>query len=175
VDVNAIVNDAFQFIAGECEQRKVTVERELGDSPHIMGDETMLREAFVNIMLNALEAMSSGGTLSITTRLALAGGPPPSDTEGVEIFFSDEGPGFSERDIERIFEPFYSTKPQGSGMGMTIVKRAVDLHGGRVRLLNREEGGAIVIIFLPLPTPAQQAALERLEAQLTPRRLPATT
>jgi signal transduction histidine kinase len=172
VDVNAIVSDALQFIAGECEQRKMAVEREMGDCPHILGDETMLREAFVNIMLNALEAMSSGGTLSITTRLTLAGGPPPSDAEGVEVFFSDEGPGFSERDLERIFEPFYSTKPKGTGMGMTIVKRAVDLHGGSLRLLNREEGGAIVITFLPLPTPEQQQVLERLEAQLTPRRLP---
>jgi signal transduction histidine kinase len=172
VDVNAIVSDALQFIAGECEQRKMAVEREMGDCPHILGDETMLREAVVNIMLNALEAMSSGGTLSITTRLTLAGGPPPSDAEGVEVFFSDEGPGFSERDLERIFEPFYSTKPKGTGMGMTIVKRAVDLHGGSLRLLNREEGGAIVITFLPLPTPEQQQVLERLEAQLTPRRLP---
>jgi len=172
VDVNSIVKDALQFTAGECEQRKVTTEVELGDFPHIMGDEAMLQETLVNVMLNALEAMPNGGALSITTRLSLAGGPPPnSDTEGVETFISDEGSGFSEEELDKTFEPFYSSKPKGTGMGLTITKRVVEQHGGRVRLLNREEGGAIVSIFLPVPTAEQQEALERLEAGLSPRNL----
>lgn len=175
VDVNSVVKDALQFVAGECEQRKVATEVEFGDFPHVMGDEAMLQETLVNVLLNALEAMPNGGALSITTRLSLTGGPPPhSETEGVEIFVSDEGPGFAEDELDKIFEPFYSSKPKGTGMGLTITKRVVEQHGGRVRLLNREESGAIVSIFLPVPTAEQQEALERLEAGLTPRDLPSS-
>ena len=85
---------------------------------------------------------------------------------------TDTGPGFPAELVERAFEPFYSTKPKGTGMGLTIVKRIVDLHGGRVRLLNREGGGAIISLFLPLPSPKQHEALDRLEAELEPEEMP---
>ena len=173
VNTNEVVEDALQLVAGESEQRNIKTELEFGEVPPILGDDSMLQEALVNVLLNSLEAMTNGGTLSLTTRLSLAGGPAPfNDTEGIEIFVTDTGPGFPAELVERAFEPFYSTKPKGTGMGLTIVKRIVDLHGGRVRLLNREGGGAIISLFLPLPSPKQHEALDRLEAELEPEEMP---
>lgn len=175
-DLNEIVNDAIQFIAAECEQRMVVIEKELGEFPHVMADDALLQEALVNVMHNAIEAMPNGGTLSVTTRLTLAGGPPPlSDTEGVEIFIADSGPGFPEESIEKIFDAFFSTKPKGTGLGMTIVRRVIELHGGRVRALNRDGGGALISAFLPLPSQEQQEALEQLEEALAPKISPKTS
>lgn len=173
LEVNNVVLKALQFLSAECQQRKVAVETEYGNFPNILGDATLLQEALVNVIFNSLEAMSNGGTISVTTRLSLAGGPPPfSDTGGVEIFIADTGPGFPPESLERVFEPFFSTKTKGTGMGLAIVKRVIEQHGGRVRVLNREGGGAIVSIFLPLPSQEQRETLEKLELALSPKPQP---
>ncbi|MBI2193612.1 MAG: hypothetical protein HYU36_16680 [Planctomycetes bacterium] len=175
LDVNGVMRKALELLSAECHQRKVAIESEWGTFANVLGDPALLQEALVNVILNALEAMPNGGRLSITTRLSLAGPPPLSDTQGVEVFLADTGPGFPPESLDRVFEPFYTTKAKGTGMGLAIVKRILEQHGGRVRVLNREGGGAIVSLFLPLPSTEQRESLEKLEQALVPKPLPVST
>jgi two-component system sensor histidine kinase HydH len=93
-----------------------------------------------------MEAMENGGTLFIRTAAANEG-----REAAVEI--GDTGPGISSKAMHNIFNPYYTTKPRGTGLGLPITNRIIKAHGGRIELKNRESGGALFTIRLPLPKP----------------------
>ncbi|MEX0714642.1 MAG: HAMP domain-containing sensor histidine kinase [Pirellulales bacterium] len=100
----------------------------------------MLRRAILNLSLNAIDAMPAGGELVVT---AYAG------TSSVELEIADSGPGLSEEVRRRAFEPFFTTKSTGTGLGLTVVNRVAEVHGGDVTAANCPEGGAAFTIRLP--------------------------
>jgi signal transduction histidine kinase len=114
----------------------------------VTADQEMLRRAVLNLVLNALDAMPDGGTLSVTS---------VATPRGVELEVADTGSGLSDTARARAFEPFFTTKRGGTGLGLAIVHRITEAHGGDVTALNCPEGGAAFTLRIPQP---QAAALE---------------
>ncbi len=110
--------------------------------PHVLIDADQMQQVFLNLLVNADQAMPSGGLIVIATRLS-------KDQHHIEIEVSDQGPGLPEEDLNRVFEPFYSTKSTGTGMGLSIVLQITQAHNGEVMVTNRDEGGAAFVVSLP--------------------------
>lgn len=117
-----------------------TDTNETNEKGEIVADRERLAQVFDNLFRNALEAMPDGGRLKISLE-------KKSDVYHVRI--SDEGKGFSEAERERLFEPFYTTKDKGTGLGLTISREIVEAHGGKLYLLHGAEKGAVFVIELP--------------------------
>jgi signal transduction histidine kinase len=107
----------------------------------IKGDREKLRQAFLNIVINALQATESGGEVAITI----------SKTDsGFEIAFRDSGSGISPDDLQRIFEPFYTTKPDGTGLGLAVTRKIIEGHGGTLDIVSEKDKGTTVFVRLLL-------------------------
>src|SRR5581483_9002823 len=119
-NLNAIVDEAVRFFAPELQDRHITVEQELrSDLPMLELDRDQMKQAFYNVIKNSIEAMNQRGTLRIRT---------DKDDTHVLITFSDTGGGISAEQLGRIFEPYFTTKTSGSGLGLLIVRRIVREH-----------------------------------------------
>lgn len=122
----------------------VKVIRE-GKLPLVLADPELLKEAMVNITINACEAMENGGELVITEEVKEV----PGLGKVAAISFSDNGPGIPEEIRSKVFQPFFTTKEQGTGLGLSIASRIVHEHGGRIELLTKEGEGTTFTIYLP--------------------------
>jgi two-component system sensor histidine kinase HydH len=136
----------------------VHVDARLAD-PLVWGDAGQLERALSNIILNALEACGDGG------RVELACASGKGGAGEVAIVIQDDGPGIEAEQLDRVFNPFFTTKDQGTGLGLAIVHRIVIAHGGTVRVSNRPEGGARFVLTLP-----SAEASSRGEAAVSGRR-----
>jgi PAS domain S-box-containing protein len=143
VDVKEIIAEMTVLLRGEADRHSITIhfERE-GETPEIMADRVQLQQVFMNLMLNAIEAMKgAGGKLTIRLR---------SNPEGrLIVSISDTGIGLRTENDEQIFAPFHTTKSQGTGMGLTITRSIVESYGGRVWATNNQEAGATFHFSLP--------------------------
>ena len=143
VDVKETIGEMTGLLRGEADRHSIKIHTELGaDTPNILANRVQLQQVFMNLMLNAIEAMKdTGGELTIRSRV---------NPEGrLIVSISDTGIGLPARSTEQIFDPFHTTKPQGTGMGLTITRSIVESYGGRVwATANRGRGRN-----LPLHTP----------------------
>ena len=128
-----------------------------GDLPRIQGDHHQLRQVFTNLIANAFEAMSGRGLVEI--RVTVIESPDEDSVAGellsrqsVLIDVADNGPGVPAELADRIFSPFFTTKPRGSGLGLAIVRKIVDAHDGRIDMATRAAGGASFRVTLPVTT-----------------------
>ncbi len=142
----ANLNEEIERTLGLMEPRfkdGVVVERDFGELPHVRCYPAQLNQVFMNLALNACDALSGGGRITIRTR------PTPG---GVRIEFQDDGPGIDADVRSRIFEPFFTTKPvgQGTGLGLSISHGIVERHGGRMDVACPPRGGCVFRIDLPL-------------------------
>jgi signal transduction histidine kinase len=110
----------------------------------------MLKQVFLNVILNAFQAMPGGGMLEIETRTIGAAENRLAVDPLVEVRFSDTGVGIPAEHLARIFDPFFSTREKGSGLGLAIVHSIIDMHGGSIDVESCEGGGTLVSIMLPL-------------------------
>jgi signal transduction histidine kinase len=141
-NINTLVRESVDFLAPEIEDRGITVEENLrADLPLAEVDRTQIKQAFFNVIKNAFQAMRSGGVLKIST--------VPHDNF-IRITFSDTGGGISPADMSKIFEPYFTTKAGGSGLGLLIVRRIVREHGGEIDLVSHDGEGLELSIRLPL-------------------------
>jgi signal transduction histidine kinase len=141
-NLNALVQEAVTFLKPEIEDRNILVELELRkDLPLIEVDRNQLKQAFYNVIKNAFQAMKSGGLLRIRT---------DQDDRFVSIAFSDTGGGISPENMSKIFEPYFTTKASGSGLGLLIVRRIVREHGGEIDLASDQGRGLTLTVRLPL-------------------------
>src|SRR5437879_1964054 len=160
--VPEIVDRALRAVAANWSGPEIKVERHFQrDLPYAAVDENLCEQVFVNLVQNAYDAMSeSGGRLRISIALGARGERP-----GIEVRVMDSGPGIRAELREQIFNPFFTTKKSGVGLGLSIVSKIVDEHGGSIELLDRPPGrgeaGACFVIFLPL---ADQAVSPEAEA-----------
>ncbi len=145
VDVNAVISQALAFLGPELSARDIGVVRAgILDTPlQAFGDKDLLYRAFYNIMGNAMQAMVGAGILTIT--LARREGPEPK----VELVFQDSGPGFPKDNLAQLLDPFFTTKDDGTGLGLPIVNTIITSHGGTLSLENAPDGGALVRVILP--------------------------
>jgi two-component system, sporulation sensor kinase E len=140
-NVNTIVEEAVRFFTPEIQDRDIVVEQELrADLPLLQLDREQMKQAFYNVIKNSLEAMRRHGTLRIRTDL---------DETHVIISFVDTGGGMSAESVSRIFEPYFTTKPSGTGLGLLIVRRIVREHGGELSIESSEGKGLTLTIRLP--------------------------
>jgi signal transduction histidine kinase len=139
--LRGLLNDTLEFLKHEVADRDILVEIEdPGDVPHAFVDKNQIKQAFFNIIRNAIQAMSKGGLLKIT----LAG----SD-RFVSVSFKDTGPGIPHDELGSIFEPYYTTKSNGTGLGLMIVQRIVRDHGGELEVHTEPGAGTTFTLFLP--------------------------
>jgi len=140
--INDIVVEALTLLEREIRDRDILVEQELGrDLPHSLVDRAQLKQAFYNLIKNALQAMRAGGILRVRTEA--------TDTH-IVVSFIDTGHGIAAEQIGRIFEPYYTTKEEGSGLGLMIVQRIVREHGGALEVESDVNRGTTVRIKLPI-------------------------
>lgn len=140
-DLAEVVRDALKFLGPEIADRGVRVEfDETAELPAVRVDRHQIRQAFFNIVKNAVEAMSGGGRL----RISFAAGD-----QSVVVSFLDNGRGIRAEDLSRIFDPYFTTKTSGSGLGMMIVQRIVRDHGGEIEIRSEEGRGTAVLVSLP--------------------------
>jgi two-component system, sporulation sensor kinase E len=142
-DLNAVVRDLIAFVRPEMDQAGVTVESDLADDlPALKLDVRYVRQALLNLIKNAVAAMSGGGRLRLET---LRRG------DEVQVRVIDTGSGIPAEILDKIFEPYFTTKPFGTGLGLTIVFKIVKEHFGDIAVASREGEGTAFTITLPVP------------------------
>jgi len=140
-NINTIVEEAVRFFALEIKDRDIVVEQELrSDLPLLELDRDQMKQAFYNVIKNSFEAMKSRGILRIRTDL---------DESHVIVRFTDTGGGISAENLSRVFEPYFTTKTSGTGLGLLIVRRIVREHGGELSIESSEGKGLTLTIRLP--------------------------
>ena len=152
VDLNHLVHETVAATAEAARSRQVEVRAELDETiPFVAADANSVKRIFLNCAINAIEAMEQGGTLTIATRPSeLADDERAARVRAVRISFQDTGPGIAEADRQRVFTPFFTTKKEGHGLGLSLVHKSVTDHGGRVQLHSREKVGTEFVILLPV-------------------------
>jgi two-component system sensor histidine kinase HydH len=135
------VNRSLELLQPEIERRGITVTRTFGlNGQGQAADPDLLHQAFLNILLNAIQAMPEGGKLNISTQNA---------PQGKEIQFQDSGEGIDPETLNKIFNPFFTTKERGSGLGLPIVKSIIESHQGSIQVDSTPGEGTAVTIVLP--------------------------
>jgi len=141
-NVNDVVTETLSLMQREIGDRDILVEQELADGlPRILLDRGQLKQAFYNIIKNALQAMRSGGILRLRT---------DADDAYVTISFIDSGQGISPEEIGQLFQPYFTTKQDGTGLGLMIVQRIVREHGGVIEVESNKDRGTTFRVRLPV-------------------------
>ena len=145
MDVNAAIREVIELTHGEAVKNGVAVRTELAEGlPLIRGDRVHLQQVILNLIVNAVEAMSG---ISETRRELLISTAAPSD--GVLVAVRDSGPGLAPATLERLFETFYTTKPAGLGLGLSICHSIIEAHGGQLWASANVPRGATFQFTLP--------------------------
>ena len=135
------------FTRHQVEKSKVTLVEKLADSlPPIDGNSNKLQQVFTNLILNAVQAMPEGGTLTIDSRMS-------EDLKAVKISFTDTGVGIPEENLDKIFEPFFTSKKvgEGTGLGLSVSYGLIKNHGGEIKVKSKENQGTTFTVILPIP------------------------
>ena len=141
-DLSELVGSLLDFLAPELAAARIEVRRELAPGlPGVRGDEGQLRAVLLNLLRNSREALPGGGVVTVRTRRA---------DGGVEVEVGDTGGGIPPGDLSRIFEPFYSTKERGTGLGLAFAHQVVKEHGGEIRCESALGKGTTFTVRLPV-------------------------
>ena len=147
LDLNALLEHTLDLVAHQIRQKKIELHQDLAQLDAIWADQDQLGQVLLNLIGNAIDAMDTGGVLTIRTRVLPANG----NEQIVEVDIGDTGPGIAEDRIDRIFEPFYSTKgEEGTGLGLPICLGIVEEHGGELAVDSTENVGTTFHIHLPI-------------------------
>ncbi|MBN2506981.1 MAG: PAS domain-containing protein [Verrucomicrobia bacterium] len=148
VSLNRVVEETLALLGPEIENRGLVLRRKLDAGlPAVPLDPAQMKQVLVNLVKNALQAMSKGGTLTLETGRA---------TDGVCLTVADTGGGIAPDRVQRLFEPFYTTRKKGTGLGLMIVQRIIREHQGRIGLESRLGKGTTFRVWLPLQEPQRR-------------------
>ncbi|MCR4666408.1 MAG: two-component sensor histidine kinase [Desulfovibrio sp.] len=149
VDLNHVLDQVLAFLEPEFLRLSIEIVRDTGSSSCVSrGDKDLLYRAFYNILVNGQQSMNGPGTITISASHVEQQGDQDR-LPFVELRFTDSGPGFDSSILEHIMDPFFTTKDQGTGLGLPIVQSIISSHGGSIILENAPEGGALVRVLLP--------------------------
>jgi signal transduction histidine kinase len=160
-DLHATIEESLRFVAHQLDGARIAVVRQFDESmPQLPLDRFKIQQVFVNLVTNAIHAMGPGGELRVRTSLErLTRGPNvghrrtdryvPGERVAV-VKVEDSGPGIRGDHLDKVFDPFFTTKPtgQGTGLGLSVARQIVEMHGGTIEIANRDEGGVRVTIVL---------------------------
>src|SRR5581483_9945960 len=141
VQLSALFEEVIPIVQPEADRRHVQLIVECGNVPDVNGDPAMLRQAFLNLALNACQAMPNGGTLRIECS--------PARDRRVAIRFADTGVGIKPEHLEKIFNLYFTTKEKGSGIGLSMVYRTVQMHDGEIEVQSTPGAGTTFTVLLP--------------------------
>ena len=144
VDINEVVEEALSLLENQIALQEITLEKKYGQLPPIMADPTQLRQVFLNIILNSCEAMHNGGILTITTDFS------DKRKKVVLVEITDNGLGIDEKDLSKIFDPFFTSKEQGTGLGLSVVYGIISSHHGTIQVKSKAGEGTTILIKLPV-------------------------
>ncbi len=139
-DVRQVLNQTLELISARASRQGVSVRSEFPPQPLLIeADHEQLRQVFLNLVLNSLDALPHGGAIQVTA----------TGDDGVTITVADDGPGITAEPADQIFDPYVSTKDTGLGLGLAICRRIVEAHGGQITAANGPAGGAVFTVRLP--------------------------
>ncbi|WP_198850502.1 ATP-binding protein [Alicyclobacillus sp. SO9] len=141
-DLKHIIETTLAFLKGEAIMNNTVIQTNFSILPPIVCDESQMKQVFINIIRNALDAMPTGGTITVQTE--------QTGSNEVTVCVADEGCGIPEDSIAMIGEPFFTTKEDGTGLGMMVTQQIVRSHGGRIEIRSRVDKGTTVSIVLPV-------------------------
>ncbi|MEW5803330.1 MAG: ATP-binding protein [bacterium] len=141
VDINKLILDTLLLLSHELMEQEVYIEKELLPLPCLPADREQIRQIFLNLILNAVQAMPGGGRLKVSTA---------QKDSLVIVSFQDEGKGIPDDIKEKLFEPFFTTKEEGIGLGLSITRRIVEDHRGKIEVESAEGEGTTFSIMLPV-------------------------
>jgi two-component system NtrC family sensor kinase len=160
-DLNGVVKRSLRLINPQAIAGKIRVVRRLESAlPRVRIDRVKIEQVLINLLLNALQAMSAGGVLTVGSRTARFGEDFAPKESGTSRFtrgdllviaeVRDQGKGIKEQDLPKIFDPFFTTKATtgGTGLGLSVVKNIVDMHSGTISIQNAPEGGVVATLAL---------------------------
>ena len=142
-DVNEELANMVTLFSAQARQSKVSLELKPSSLPSFRGDGEKLRQAFMNILLNAIQATPAGGRVTVSTS-------EDRERRRIVISFADNGPGISQEAASKIFEPFFTTKGTGTGLGLPITKKIIEGHGGSIEVESEPGNGATFKVLLPV-------------------------
>jgi signal transduction histidine kinase len=156
-DVAASLTETLELLANspELDERHEIRRDIVPPSYHIFGDADQMRQVFWNLARNAVQAMPKGGVLTVRTVV---------ENGSYNIVFTDNGRGMSSADLQRLFQPFRTSFPTGTGLGMAISYRIVQEHGGKIDVSSREGEGTSITVSLPTPAAASAPLIPRLRS-----------
>lgn len=140
VATSQLIREICEDLAPQLTAQEVQLRLDLTHDDQLLADRDMLKRAFLNLALNALDVMPRGGALTITSQV---------NWGHLEIEFADTGCGLSATDVRRIFDPFFTTKSTGTGLGLAIVQRVAEVHGAQVSAMNCPDFGAAFTLMFP--------------------------
>jgi signal transduction histidine kinase len=145
--LNSALEQSLMLVRHELQQKHIHVFRHLDLTlPHLQMDRQKIEQVFINLIINAIYAMPTDGELRVTTKSIVTA----DGRQSVLATIEDNGPGISPEALIRIFDPFFSTKPtgMGSGLGLAVARNIMEMHGGKIEITNRPEGGACATVTL---------------------------
>ncbi len=155
MSLHEALEHCLRLIQPQLEAKSIGVVRRFeASADRVQGDDNQLQQAFLNLFLNAMDAMSPGGTLTVSTRsLAPAAAPGltlhDQGSPRIGITVQDTGMGIAPEDLARIFEPFFTSKPNGTGLGLSITRRIIHAHHGEISVQSQPGQGTVVSLTLP--------------------------
>lgn len=146
--IEEVIEKNITYLSVQIKEKGYAINRNYQNFlPEIQADANMLYQSFLNIFINAMQAMPAGGAIDVTIS---------ADDHIVTVNFDDQGQGIDDQVLEKIWDPFFTTKEMGTGLGLGIVKNIIESHSGSIQILNRELGGARVTVELPVERPEQE-------------------
>jgi len=143
IDINILLKNILEFFEMAAENQEIKIEKDFAPLPLVEADEKQIRQALMNIILNALQAMPSGGKLQIATRYQ-------QGDKFIQLMIADTGCGIKPEDRPHVFDAFYSTKKKGTGLGLALVHRVIDEHRGIIEFKSEVNKGTSFYLHLPV-------------------------
>jgi signal transduction histidine kinase len=163
-NLNEVVDGVGRILESQAKDKDVKIVRDFSaDLPKAWIDREQLKQVFMNLILNAIQAMRDGGSLVIATRLTTID-DGNSSSPCVQVEIRDTGIGIPEENLEHIFDPFFTNKDGGSGLGLSISHQIIEEHGGRILVRSRVKEGTSFFVNLPLEKPAQPTVEDAVRA-----------
>ena len=150
-DINKLLNSTISLMENQALVKGVSIEFNSGENlPDVILDRSQIQGVFMNIIINALDSIESGGTIVVSTGISMSASD--TDQKGLEISISDTGCGISPEDLDRLFEPFFTTKEvgKGTGLGLAVSFGIVQRHGGTIRVQSEVGRGSTFTIWIPI-------------------------